>query len=59
MNPTVEALKGAGGLAAVASPWWLPVLQTVSQGAALILPILGVVYLVMQMTDWIRKRKQK
>ena len=33
---------------AVASPVWLPSLQTVSEAAALALPIVGVVWLVIQ-----------
>jgi len=56
---TLDAVKAAIAPAAVASPLWLPVLQSVSQGAALILPILGVIWLVVQMTDYFNKKMRK
>jgi hypothetical protein len=57
VNP-VELTKHAAALGAIASPWWLVCLKAVSDGAAFILPILGVVWLVIQMTDYfIRKKK--
>lgn len=54
----LDAVKAAVAPAAVASPLWLPVLQSVSQGAALILPILGVIWLVVQMTDYFNKKRK-
>ena len=53
-----DAVKAAVAPAAVASPLWLPVIHTVSEGAALILPILGVVWLVIQMTDYFNKKRK-
>ena len=41
-------MTDTGAVAAIASPWWLPALHDVSQVAALILPILGVVWLSVQ-----------
>jgi hypothetical protein len=47
---TTEHLTSAGAGAAIASPLWLPSLQTVSDVAAMALPILGVIWLVVQIT---------
>lgn len=33
---------------AIFSPWWLPALKTISETAALLVPILGVVWLAVQ-----------
>lgn len=33
---------------AVSSPWWLDALESASDGAALIIPILGAVWLIVQ-----------
>lgn len=38
---------------AVASPVWLPSLQTVSETAALALPIVGVIWLVIQISFFV------
>jgi hypothetical protein len=59
MNPIAEATKAVSGVAAATSPWWLVGLKAVSDGAALILPVLGVIWLVVQMTDWIIRKKNK
>ncbi len=45
---TLNTLTNTGAVAAVASPWWLPVLHSTSEYAALTLPILGVVWLSVQ-----------
>lgn len=45
-------------VSAVSSPWWLQALHAVSDGAALVLPILGVIWLVIQMTAWFLKKKK-
>lgn len=42
---------------AVASPWWLPSLEGVSQTAALLLPVIGVIWLVLQIVTKIMDRK--
>jgi len=44
----METVTTTGAVGAVASPWWLPSLQTVSDAAALWLPILGVAWLLVQ-----------
>lgn len=43
-------------VSATVSPWWLPYLNTASENAALILPILGVGWLVIQITHFFYKR---
>jgi hypothetical protein len=58
MNPIAEATKAASGLAAATSPWWLTGLKALSDGAAFVLPILGVIWLVIQMTDWYLKKRK-
>ena len=57
MNPT-DVVKGAGAVAAIVSPWWLTIIKTVSEGAALILPVMGVIWLVIQMTDYFTRKKK-
>lgn len=59
MNNTIEIVKSSVAPAAVISPWWLPWLQTVSETAALVLPILGVLWLVIQMVGYFRKKNRK
>lgn len=43
-----EAVTDTGAVAAIISPWWLPALHDVSQVAAFFLPILGAVWLIVQ-----------
>ena len=43
-----EIVTDTGAVAAIASPWWLPALHNVSEVAALVLPIIGVTWLVVQ-----------
>lgn len=45
-----DHLTTAGAGAAIVSPLWLPPLQVISDTASIILPILGVVWLVVQIT---------
>lgn len=54
-------LTGVAAGAAIFSPWWLPALQSVSTVFAAVLPIIGVAWLVLQITfkviDWRARRK--
>ena len=43
-----EMITDAASVVAIGSPWWLPVLKGTSEIAALLLPILGVTWLVIQ-----------
>lgn len=45
---TVETAHKATAIAAVASPWWLPPLQAVSEWAALVLPVAGLLWIALQ-----------
>lgn len=47
---TMDHVTTTGAVGAVVSPWWLPGLQDVSNTAALVLPILGVAWLLVQIT---------
>lgn len=54
---TNETSNKLTALAAVSSPWWLPPLQGVSQVAAMLLPIAGVVWIGVQIYVKIKYRK--
>ena len=43
-----EVVTDTGAVAAIISPWWLPTLHDVSQFAAEWLPILGALWLIVQ-----------
>lgn len=44
---------------AAVSPWWLPSLADVSQGAAMLLPVLGCTYLILQIITWATNRDKR
>jgi hypothetical protein len=48
MDKITNGIAGA----AVASPWWLPTITEVSHAATIALPILGVIWLSIQMLAW-------
>jgi hypothetical protein len=56
-----EIVTDTGAVAAIVSPWWLPAVHQISDVAALALPILGAVWLIVQIaikihtTYWGRK----
>jgi hypothetical protein len=50
-----EMVTDTGAVAAIASPWWLPTLHDVSQAAAEWLPILGGIWLGVQIVTHIHK----
>jgi hypothetical protein len=53
---TGDMVNKTSTAAAITSPWWLPVLHKVSDVAALVLPILGVTWMVIQITWWLYNR---
>lgn len=55
MNPIFEKTTNTIAAGAVASPIWLPALADVSRAAAMWLPILGVVWLFVQMIVFLYK----
>jgi hypothetical protein len=54
-----EIVTDTGAVAAIVSPWWLPALHSVSDVAALVLPILGVLWLCLQIVVKIHQVKQR
>lgn len=56
---TTELVTDGVAVAAIASPWWLPTLQSVHDWAAWALPILGAAWLLLQAFTHIRKHYLK
>lgn len=54
-----EIVTDTGAIAAIASPWWLPALHEVSDVAALVLPILGVLWLCLQIVVKLHQVKHR
>lgn len=54
-NTITNATAGA----AVVSPFWLPVLQTTSEVASIVLPILGAVWLLVQIVAKVIEMRRK
>lgn len=50
MNHPIETATNTVAAASLASPFWLPSLQDASSFAALALPILGALWLILQIT---------
>ncbi len=48
MNEMVDKATNYVAAGAVASPWWLPSLAEVSETAALLLPIAGLLWIAVQ-----------
>lgn len=53
-----EIVTDTGAIVAIVSPWWLPALHQVSDVAALLLPIAGVIWLVVQIVVKIQQHKR-
>ena len=53
LGTVVNNATNASAVAAVASPWWLPLLKSTSEYAAFILPIMGVIWLAIQMVGYL------
>lgn len=54
-----DTITTAGATAAVISPFWLPWLNTTSEIASVILPILGVLWLVVQIVAKVREFRRR
>lgn len=52
----MEKTTNAIAVGAVGSPWWVPSLSDVSQMAAELLPICGVVWLIVQIVTRITRK---
>lgn len=57
LHPISERLTDVAAIASVASPWWLPWLSTTSEIAGLLLPVLGVIWLIVQI--WVRVKHNR
>ena len=55
MTNQTNAVAGA----AVASPIWLPIIQNFSEVAALLLPIAGLIWLLIQIVGYLAKETKK
>lgn len=58
-NPIVETATNSAAVAAVASPVWLPWLHTASEITATVAPILGALWLTVQIISKITEIVQK
>ena len=56
---TVDHTTAAVAVSAVSSPVWLPWLHAASDGAALIAPLLGTIWLVVQIVAKVRDMTRK
>lgn len=57
--PSQETLTNVSAAGAIVSPWWLPDLHNISVVAAEIAPIIGVIWLVVQIISKIRDEARK
>lgn len=53
----IDRVTNTVAAGAVFSPWWMPSLSELSQTAALLLPILGVIWLAVQIIAKIVSRR--
>ncbi|PQZ43375.1 hypothetical protein CQ059_05440 [Brucella pseudogrignonensis] len=58
-NPIVETATNGAAVAAVASPVWLPWLHTASEITATVAPILGAIWLIVQIISKVTEIVQK
>lgn len=56
---TIEGITNKAAGAAIFSPFWLPSLQTVSETAALLLPIFGVTWFAVQIVTKIVETRRR
>lgn len=59
LSSMTDRVTDSVAVAAVASPVWLPALQQVSEVAALLLPIGGLLWLAVQAFFFIRNQRRK
>lgn len=57
MYATLERTSNGVAYGAIMSPVWLPYVQTLSDTAALALPILGAAWLIIQMISHFKRKK--
>jgi membrane protein YdbS with pleckstrin-like domain len=59
MTQGEKVVTDVGAVAALASPYWLPILQEISEVAGLIVPILGAVWLIIQISHYLYRIHKK
>lgn len=59
MTREMDAVNNSVAAAAVASPFWLPALSDASQIAALLLPIAGLAWLLIQIWGYFHRKDKK
>lgn len=55
-DPIIQKVTSGIAAGAAISPWWLPALKSASEVAGMLLPLLGVVWLIVQMVAFFRRR---
>lgn len=56
-GPIMDKITAGVAAGAVVSPWWLPAIKAVSDGASILLPIVGLAWLLIQIVAFFRRRK--
>lgn len=56
MNTTLDRSTDVIAASAVASPVWLPWLQQTSEVAGLVVPILGMIWLLVQIIGYLKRK---
>lgn len=54
-----DAITSVGAIGAILSPWWLTALHAVSEIAAIVAPILGVIWLLVQIVVKIQQHRKQ
>jgi len=56
INPVLDRSTDTVAVAAVTSPFWLPFIESTSEVAASFVPILGVLWLLIQIVGYFRRK---
>lgn len=56
-DPVIQKISSGIAAGAAISPWWLPALKAASDVAGMLLPIVGVIWLLVQMVAFLRRRR--
>jgi Na+/alanine symporter len=58
-NPIVDRVTDGVAVSAVTSPVWLPGLQQLSELSGLVVPILGAIWLIIQIVGYLHSKRKK
>jgi hypothetical protein len=56
-GPVIDKVTSGVAAGAIVSPWWLPAIEAVSNGASILLPIVGLAWLLIQIVGYFRRKK--